>query len=70
LLDVEPLRIDAYTFAMELLASQDVSVLPCDGFGPGGRYLLRIGLCIDGEALSSACNRIRQFIQELSVKSH
>lgn len=64
LLDVEPLGVDAYTFAMELLATHDVSVLPCDGFGPGGRYLLRIGLCIDGEALSSACNRIQQFIHE------
>jgi arginine:pyruvate transaminase len=64
LLDVEPLGIDAYTFAMELLASHDVSVLPCDGFGPGGRYLLRIGLCIDGEALSNACNSIQRFIHE------
>jgi arginine:pyruvate transaminase len=64
LLDVEPLAIDAYTFAMELLASHDVSVLPCDGFGPGGRYLLRIGLCIDGEALSIACNSIQKFIHE------
>jgi len=65
LLDVEPLGIDAYTFAMKLLASHDVSVLPCDGFGPGGRYLLRIGLCIDGEALSNACNRIQHFIHEM-----
>ncbi|MFT6307512.1 MAG: arginine:pyruvate transaminase [Gammaproteobacteria bacterium] len=64
LLDVEPLGIDAYTFAMELLASHDVSVLPCDGFGPGGRYLLRIGLCIDGKALSNACNSIQRFIHE------
>lgn len=64
LLDVEPLGMDAYTFAMELLATHNVSVLPCDGFGPGGRYLLRIGLCIDGEALTIACNSIQQFIHE------
>lgn len=64
LLDVKPLGLDAYTFAMELLATYDVSALPCDGFGPGGRYLLRIGLCVDGEALSSACERIQRFIHE------
>lgn len=64
LLDVEPLGIDAYTFAMELLKAHDVSVLPCDGFGPGGRFLLRIGLCIDGEEMSNACHRIQQFIHE------
>jgi arginine:pyruvate transaminase len=68
LLDVEPLGMDAFTFAMELLASHNVSILPCDGFGPGGRFLLRIGLCIDGSALSSACNRIQQFIHEKRAK--
>ncbi len=64
LLDVEPLGTDAYTFAMELLAAHDVSVLPCDGFGPGGQYLIRIGLCVDGQQLSDACDRIRQFIAD------
>lgn len=63
LLDVEPLGMDAYTFAMELLASCDVSVLPCDGFGPGGRYLVRIGLCTDGDALVNACRKISTFVQ-------
>lgn len=69
LLDVEPLGMDAYTFAMELLATHNVSVLPCNGFGPGGQYLLRIGLCIDGDALADACNSIQQFIQAKRVVS-
>jgi len=64
LLDVEPLGQDAYTFAMELLATCDVSVLPCDGFGPGGRYLVRIGLCVDGDALVQACLKISRFIRD------
>jgi arginine:pyruvate transaminase len=63
LLDVEPLGVFAYDFAVALLDSEGVSVLPCDGFGPGGRYLVRIGLCVDGEALANACVRIGQFIQ-------
>ena len=41
LLDVEPLKVLAYDFAMGLLESELVSVLPCDGFGPGGQYLVR-----------------------------
>lgn len=63
LLDVEALGTTAYKFAVALLDTMDVSVLPCDGFGPGGRYLVRIGLCVDGEELENACSRIRQFIQ-------
>jgi len=66
LLDVEPLGLDAYTFAMDLLSAEDVSVLPCDGFGPGGRYLVRIGLCIDGDSFSDACKRIAKFVQSYS----
>lgn len=64
LLDVEPLGMTAYNFAMELLAAKDISVLPCDGFGPGGRYLVRIGLCVDGQLLVNAGRQISQFIQE------
>ncbi|ASJ72482.1 pyridoxal phosphate-dependent aminotransferase [Granulosicoccus antarcticus] len=64
LLDVEPLGMTAFDFAMELLASKDVSVLPCDGFGPGGRYLVRIGLCVDGQLLANAGRLMCQFIKE------
>jgi len=63
LLDVEALNTSAFSFAVALLESMDVSVLPCDGFGPGGRYLVRIGLCVDGDELESACKRIREFVQ-------
>ncbi|MFK8079891.1 MAG: pyridoxal phosphate-dependent aminotransferase [Granulosicoccus sp.] len=63
LLDVESLGTTAHDFAVGLLEKMDVSVLPCDGFGPGGRYLVRIGLCVDGVELDNACKRIRQFIK-------
>lgn len=63
LLDVEALGTTAFDFAVALLDKMDVSVLPCDGFGPGGRYLVRIGLCVDGDELESACKRIKQFVQ-------
>ena len=65
LLDVEPLGMTAHDFAMGLLAAKDVSVLPCDGFGPGGQYLVRIGLCVDGQQLVEAGRRIGDYIQQL-----
>lgn len=65
LLDVEPLGVTAFDFAVLLLDSENVSVLPCDGFGPGGRYLVRIGLCVDGDELSGACERISRFVSTL-----
>ena len=61
LLDVQPLSTTAFDFAIALLDAENVSVLPCDGFGPGGRYLVRIGLCVDGDELSSACAAIKRF---------
>ena len=66
LLDVAPLKITAFEFAMALLEQQKVSVLPCDGFGPGGRYLVRIGLCVDGKELAEACQKICGFIHDES----
>ena len=62
LIDVQPLGVTAYDFAVGLLDARQVSVLPCDGFGPGGRYLVRIGLCVDGDELASACRGIKEFI--------
>lgn len=69
LLDVKPLGITAYEFAVALLEAKAVSVLPCDGFGPGGRYLVRIGLCVDGEELVDACQKITRYIQTISKES-
>jgi len=67
LIDVAPLGIDARTFALYLLERHAVSVLPCGGFGPGGRTLVRIGLCVDGERLVHACTAIRRCIDALAA---
>lgn len=67
LIDVEALGITAFNFAVALLDAENVSVLPCDGFGPGGRFLVRIGLCVDGQALADACQRIKAFIKRAAV---
>ena len=64
LLDVAPLGIDARRFALDLLERYAVAVLPCGGFGPGGRTLVRIGLCVDGERLVDACRAIRAAVAE------
>jgi len=67
LLDVEPLGISAFDFAVALLEKEKVSVLPCDGFGPGGKFLVRLGLCVDGDELCSACKRIKRFITNFNT---
>lgn len=66
LIDVEALNTTAFDFAVALLEQEKVSVLPCDGFGPGGRFLVRLGLCVDGEHLVQACRRISNFIRSYS----
>jgi len=64
-LDVSATGLTADAFASRLLADHAVSTLPCDGFGPAGRYLVRVGLCVDGEQLTTACKRINTFMQKL-----
>ena len=67
LIDVEPLGVFVYGFAIRLLAAKRVSVVPCDGFGPGGRYLIRIGLCVDGEELVDACQGISEIVSFFDI---
>lgn len=62
ILDVAALNVTALDFALALLEKHGVSVLPCLGFGPTGKYLVRIGLCVDDDKLATACKRIKQFV--------
>ncbi len=64
LLDISGSGMTAFDFAAGLLASEQVSTLPCDGFGPSGVYLLRVGLCVDGDQLETACKRINSYIKK------
>ncbi|MBX2824208.1 MAG: pyridoxal phosphate-dependent aminotransferase [Gammaproteobacteria bacterium] len=65
-LDVSGTGLTADEFASRLLDAHNVSTLPCDGFGPAGKFLIRVGLCVDGEQLRTACERINTFMRELS----
>lgn len=64
LVDVSALKISAHTFSMRLLNSYQVAVLPCDGFGPAGSQLVRVGLCVDDAKLESACAKIVDCVAE------
>jgi arginine:pyruvate transaminase len=69
LLDVSHTSLTAKEFALSLLEKTGVSVLPCDGFGAAGRYLVRISLAVDSLNLVSACNAIAAFSVSLSAVS-
>ncbi len=66
IVDVEPLKLTALDFAMQLLEKHAVAVLPCVGFGPTGKYLVRIGLCVDDDKLATACKQIQKFVKSLA----
>ncbi|MEE9335578.1 MAG: pyridoxal phosphate-dependent aminotransferase [Granulosicoccaceae bacterium] len=66
IVDVEPLKLTALDFAMQLLEKHAVAVLPCVGFGPTGKYLVRIGLCVDDDKLATACKKIQDFVKTLT----
>lgn len=69
LLNVENTGMTAKEFAAGLLERHAVSTLPCDGFGPSGRYLLRVGLCVESTQLKVACERINTYLDELNLTS-
>ena len=64
-LDVRNLGVSSTDFAWGLLASQDVSLLPCDGFGSSGQGLVRISLCLNDDVMGTAARRIAAHIKQL-----
>jgi len=66
LIDVTALKISAHTFSMRLLDDYQVAVLPCDGFGPAGKKLVRVGLCVDDAKLTLACAKIVECVAEFA----
>jgi len=64
-LDIRALDMSSSDFAWNLLATQNVSVLPCDGFGPSGRGLLRISLCLNEDTMRTAARRILAHVKQL-----
>ena len=66
LLDIRGTGLGATEFAMRLLETERVAVLPCDGFGPSAAGHLRIALCQPDARLRDAGERIVRFAQRLA----
>ena len=67
MLDVRACGIPAGEFAERLLAEEDVSVLPTEGFGPSGHGHVRISLATNEERLAEGCERIARFAAALQA---
>jgi arginine:pyruvate transaminase len=66
LFDVRGSGLGAEDFARGLLLSEDVALLPCDGFGPSGAGHLRIALTAPEPRLEEAGRRIVRFARKLA----
>ena len=66
LFDVRRSGLGAEEFARELLFSEDVALLPCDGFGPSAVGHLRIALTAPEPRLEEAGRRIVRFARTLA----
>jgi arginine:pyruvate transaminase len=69
LLDIRGTGLGAEEFALGLLESELVAVLPCDGFGPSAAGHLRIALSAPDERLEEAGERIARFAQRLAQRT-
>jgi arginine:pyruvate transaminase len=68
LLDIRGTELDAEPFARELLDSERVAVLPCDGFGASAEGHLRISLGAPTPQIEEAGRRIVRFAQRLAQR--
>jgi arginine:pyruvate transaminase len=68
LLDVRGTGVGAFDFARGLLDEEQVSVLPCDGFGASAAGHLRIALSAPEPRLREAGERIVRYAQRLAQR--
>jgi arginine:pyruvate transaminase len=61
LADIRPSGIDELEWAIGLLDTEGVGVLPTGTFGPSGKGHVRIGLAASEELLAEACRRIARY---------
>jgi arginine:pyruvate transaminase len=66
LMDIRGTGLGAKTFALQLLARENVAVLPCDGFGPSAVGHLRISLTAPDPRLVEAGRRIVRFARSIA----
>lgn len=64
-LDIRDLGMSGSDFAWGLLNQFKVAILPCDGFGPSGKGLMRISLCESDERLLLACEHLKNYVASL-----
>jgi len=69
LLDVRGSGLGSEEFAEQLLTSEGVAVLPCDGFGPSATGHLRISLTVDDARLKEAGERIVRLARQLAGRN-
>jgi arginine:pyruvate transaminase len=68
LLDIRGTGLGSQDFALGLLESEHVAVLPCDGFGPSAAGHLRIALSQPDARLKEAGERIVRYAQRLAQR--
>jgi arginine:pyruvate transaminase len=66
MVDVSTMGLSATEFATRLVDTEGVSMIPGDGFGPGGAGFLRLSLTASEQQLSEAMNRLARFINSFA----
>ena len=67
MLDVRETGVSSIEFARSLLAEQNVSLLPGEGFGASQAGFLRLSYCVDEAQLAVAAGRIAAHVTHVSV---
>jgi arginine:pyruvate transaminase len=66
MLDVRETGVSSIEFARSLLAEQNVSLLPGEGFGASQAGFLRLSYCVDEAQLAVAAGRIAAHVTHVS----
>ncbi|RAL24374.1 aminotransferase class I/II-fold pyridoxal phosphate-dependent enzyme [Thermoflavimicrobium daqui] len=61
---IQPLGMDAHTFAEELIQEESVAVVPGDVFGPSGKGHIRCSYATSLDRLDEALRRIERFVKK------
>jgi arginine:pyruvate transaminase len=65
MVDVRKTGLSGETFAMKLLAEENVVTMPGESFGAGGAGHLRVALTVDESEIAEACKRIARLAARL-----
>ena len=65
MVDISATGLDGQAYALDLLETQGVAVMPGSSFGEGARNWVRIALTVDDNSFGTACDRIVTHAQNL-----